>query len=183
MKNLVVIDFDGTLLPYESLRKLLWLLVTKYPVQMLPLLARRRLRIISSEEMKHKLVLLLDKKKGSAILLKQFAKKLLADCSKELLNKIQTWQSQNAEVLILSASPQIYLQYLHDALQCKVQGSYLNNNNDFVHLYGAKKANFLELNFPKSKYHYLYAVSDHKSDLPLLQLFESYDLIVAGTYA
>lgn len=183
MKNLVVVDFDGTLLPYDSLRKLLFSLLWKYPFEIGLLLVKRRLRLISAAVMKHRVILLLEKKQDSEKFLRHFVELIFSDCSAALLEKIKQWQSQHYEVLVLSASPHIYLQYLQEKLDCKIQGSYVLENGELLHLYGKHKLNFIEAHFPRIHYKYVYAVADHQSDLVLLQEFETFDLIATGAYA
>ncbi|MBR5854697.1 MAG: haloacid dehalogenase-like hydrolase [Paludibacteraceae bacterium] len=169
MKQLYAYDFDETLIPYDSFRRYLWHLVRKKTIAVGVLLLFRKLRVITSGELKKRISDMVLTSPVLQIDAEQFAKSLLSDIQN--LEKFY-----NSEILIISASPMVYMQYLAEDLQCSVVGSdYINGN--YVEMYGDAKANYIYEHYPKSEYTYTYAISDSESDLCWMKDFEKYELI------
>lgn len=168
MKKLYVYDFDETLIPYDSFRKYLWHLMRIKPIYVGGLLLLRKVRVMSSRELKKRITDMVLSSSSLQTDAMWFAKNLIADM--EHPNSIP-----NSEILIITASPMVYMRYLAEELQCTIVGSDYTNSN-YVEMYGDEKANYLYEHYPKSEYTYTYAISDSKSDLCWMKDFEKYEL-------
>lgn len=176
MIPLYVYDFDKTLIPFDSFRGYVFYWLRHIPVKMFKLLILRKLRIYTAEKFKLKVIQSVSTQPDFEELNKKFVIKMLAYVNQSMLKKIPVFETTPNYVLILSASPDIYIGKVASALGIYGKGSFIDNDS-FFHLYSAGKVKFLVENYPKSTYRYVYSVSDSKSDLVLLELFESYELI------
>lgn len=176
MISLYVFDFDKTLIPYDSFRRyvLYWL---KYmPIVLLKLLILRKLKILDSGKFKNRIIQSVSKHPKFQSKNQKFIEKVIPDVNKELINNNIEKDISEKLIFILSASPDIYIKGVVDAIGLKGKGSF-SFNNQFIHLYGSEKVKFIKENYPRENYRYVYSISDSSSDLELLTLFESYDLI------
>lgn len=169
MKQLIAFDFDKTLIPYDSFRRYLWHLMYINPLIVSCLLLLRKLRIINSRDLKKRITDMV----ASSTRLTQDAKVF----AHELLNDIPTIQhDDNSTILIITASPMIYMKYIAEELKCQlICSDYINDN--YVEMYGETKSEYLHLCFPLSSYQYKYATSDSKSDICWMKDFINYELI------
>jgi phosphoserine phosphatase len=136
----------------------------------------RKLRIIDSEKFKYKIILEIYRHPKFERINQKFIKSLIPYINTKIIKKYADNDSNNKLILILSASPDMYISDVANAMDYTGKGSYAVNNQ-FIHLFGPGKINFLNKYYPKEKYRYVYSISDSKSDLELLKLFESYDII------
>lgn len=176
MIYLYVYDFDKTLISFDSFREYVFYWLRYMPVKMSKLLMFRILRIYTVERFKQKVIKLVSAHSDFEELNQKFVKRILPHVNQDMLSKGPIIESTSKQVLILSASPDIYISRVVNALGVSGKGSYLVNGSLF-HLYGSGKVKFLSVDYPKSTYRYMYAISDSKSDQELLELFESYELI------
>lgn len=176
-KKLIVVDFDKTLVPFDSFREYVFLWIRNFPLQISYLILLRKLRLISSKLFKKKFLIIIKKHVLYNDVNEAFSKKILKQKDENLWNKIQSMLTNNDVVLILSASPDDYILCVGKLLNVNAKGSYFDTNNNFVHIYAKSKIEYIEYYYPKTKYNYYYSVSDSRTDLELLQMFESYDLI------
>lgn len=176
MIPLYVYDFDKTLIPFDSFRVYVFYWLRHIPFKMFKLLILRKLRIYTAEKFKLKVIQAVSTQPDFEELNQKFVIKMLANVNHSTLKKVPVLETTPNHVLILSASPDIYIGKVASALGIYGKGSFIDSDS-FFHLYSAGKVKFLVENYPKSTYRYVYSVSDSKSDLVLLELFESYELI------
>lgn len=170
MKKLYAYDFDETLIPYDSFRRYLWHLMRIKPIYVGSLLLLRKVRVMSSRELKKRITDMVLSTSSLQTDAMWFAKNLIADIERPIC-------IPNSMILIITASPMVYMQYLAQELQCTIVGSDYTNGN-YVEMYGDAKANYLNEYFPQTEYIYTYATSDSKSDLCWMKDFEKYELKV-----
>ena len=171
MKNIVVADFDDTLLPYDSERYYILNEIKKGNLKIIFYAILRKLRILNHTRFAE---CLYNEMKNKDLTL--FVDKLFADINQDILQQVLSYKDENTELILLSASPSCYIKKIAERLHFKGIGSdYFDNL--FIHLYADNKALFIQMNYPKSEYRYKFSISDSKSDLTLLRLFEEYELI------
>lgn len=172
MKKLFVIDFDRTLLKTNSIL----LLITKLKIPSLYIYAGlRKLRVISKKDFAYKVTLIVLKyKKEHGV--KKIVNILFDFVNSDVLNHIRENQDSNSKVIIISTSPHDYITCIAEKLGFQGFGSSIEGSR-FHYLYGKNKIELLKNEFPEDKYEYYYAISDHISDLELLDKFQ-YKFIV-----
>lgn len=171
MKKLVVVDFDKTLLPYDSLRYYVLLRIKRGDVAVLCYAFFRKIRVLS-------------KKRFSCLIDKHFSENSVAglvekfslDIDKDVLSRILNYVDDDTQIVLLSASPTIYVEKIALKLGFIGYGSYYCDG-EYFYLHGTNKQKFILEKYKKEEYRYVYSIADNKSDLPLLWLFEKYDLI------
>ena len=176
MIPLYVYDFDKTLISFDSFREYVFYWLRHTPVKMSKLLILRKLRFYTAEKFKQKVIQSVSAHRDFEELNQKFVMKILPHVNQSMLNKLSAIENMPNHVLILSASPDIYISSVASALGVYGKGSFIANDSLF-HLYSSGKVKFLSVNYPKSNYRYIYAISDSKSDQVLLELFESHELI------
>lgn len=165
-----VIDLDKTLIPYDSFRVLIKKEILKFNFPIIFLTFFRILKIQSSEDYKRKVTLIIGKK-YNLLFFKEFAKSIYMDIDTEVLAEIQLETKEGTLNILLSASPNIYVKHLIDKLGWMGSGSYFDNSENFIHLYGKDKIKWLDTNYKMSEYVYNFAISDSSTDDELLSLF------------
>lgn len=177
-KNLIVIDFDETLIPFDSFRKFVFLWLKYYPLTLLLLIACRKLRLLSAADLKNRVVKKAKTNKKFNEINNHFVQYLYLNIDKKLLTKIESEKNNEETImLLLSASPHEYINQVGAALGFTAQGSYADSNNEYQHFHGIQKTEFIKKNYPQDKYIYQYAISDSKSDLEMISMFLKHDLI------
>jgi phosphoserine phosphatase len=107
-----------------------------------------------------------------------FIYKLFDNIDMQRLELINEKYSKDCRIIILSASIDQYVKSFAQKIGWEGFGSYRDEQSGkFVHLHGIGKLEFLFKHFPISKYKYIYAISDSKSDLPLLENFNNYEFV------
>ncbi len=173
-KNLIVVDLDGTLIPFDSFRLLV--LMNIFDIRITFLLLFRVIRILNIWKFKKWIVKILimkqwDKKKAN-----KFVDKIISRIDVNILKKIQAVCESNNDIIILcSASPDIYVTKIANRLGWTGYGSFGSENP--IHLYGLNKKKFIMNKYPIEKYNYKYSISDNESDLELLHMFNTWELI------
>lgn len=176
MKDLIVLDFDKTLIPYDSFRSYIFLWLKKYPFYIGMLLVFKKIRLLSSMELKKSLLKKISKNSDYHEINTLFSLKLVSDIRHEILQEIKDKQTPGAYVLLLSASPDSYIKLVGEHLGFSAAGSHFVNE-DFQHLHGAGKIYFLKKHYPVTEFNYLYSISDSVSDIKLLEMFQNSRLI------
>lgn len=169
MKQLYAYDFDKTLIPYDSFRRYLWHLIRYRPFTICFLLLLRKLRIISSLEIKKSVTEIV----AASCVLQHDAKLFAQSIKKDIC-----WQNKHDEAttLIITASPMIYMKYIVEDMSCEILCSdYIGGS--YVEMYGDIKEKYLHAYYPTSMYQYAYAISDSESDLCWMQKFNEYKMI------
>lgn len=169
MKPLIAYDFDKTLLPYDSFRRYLWHLICRRPLRISCWLLLRKLRVISSKELKHRVTDMVESCDSLKTDAKRFANILKKD--------IHMWNEDNdTTILIITASPRIYMKYVAEDLKCDVLCSdYFNSV--YIEMYGSTKAEYLHKMYPSTEYQYIYAKSDSESDRCWMEEFNKYEIL------
>lgn len=169
MSNLYAYDFDGTLVPYDSFRRYLWHLIRYRPFYTCYLLVLRKFHLISSKDLKEKVTILVESSKYLTKDAKSFANTIKQDI---FIPKTQ----ENSIVLLITASPKVYMKYVIENMDCNMLCSdYIDN--EYVEMYGHTKAEYLHCYYPTSKYKYVYAMSDSISDICWMKEFDDYEII------
>lgn len=168
MKKLYAYDFDDTLIPYDSFRRYLWHLMSIKPIYVGCLLLLRKTRLMGSREFKKRITDMVFSSSRLQMDARLFAKNLLADIERPTY-------LPNSAILIITASPMVYMRYLAEEIQCTIVGSdYINGK--YVEMYGQAKADYIHEYFPKSEYIYTYAISDSNSDICWMKDFVKFEL-------
>lgn len=170
MKILYAYDFDGTMIPYDSFRLYLWHLLKFRPMSISLLLALRKLRLISAAGLKEKVTRIVGRSDTLQRATKRFAKRLVYDVV------MPKYAPNDGVVLIISASPKIYMHYVAEALGCElISSDYIDER--YVEMFGEQKAETLKERYPKMEYEWAYACSDSVSDICWMQEFKKHNLI------
>ncbi|NLJ82028.1 MAG: haloacid dehalogenase-like hydrolase [Bacteroidales bacterium] len=171
MKNIVVADFDETLLPYDSENVYVYKQIRRGNIKILTWFLLRKLKIISYAKFVEYLQNEMSKKDLTA-----FVNKLYADIDQEVLNQVLSYKNEHSEMILLSASPHCYIEKVAEKINFKGYGSTYYDGK-FRQLYDVNKAIFIQEKYPKTDYRYTFSISDSETDLTLLKLFEKYELI------
>ena len=168
MIQLCAYDFDKTLVPYDSYNRYLKHLFVLRPITIGVLLLLRKMRIMSSKSLKKKVTDIVSRSERLTRDARHFASKIIYD--------IQVPPRKGYMMLIISASPKIYMQYIAEQLQCKlICSDYIDNQ--YVEMYGEVKAKYLCQYYPMSEYEYVYAMSDSESDMCWMKRFKQFEII------
>lgn len=173
MKKLYALDFDKTLISYDSFRRFLKLLLAKYPVRIGVFLIARKLRLMDAAAFKERITQIVENNEE----MKHFAQSFAQLLEREATLPQQVNEDPEGEVLIISASPACYMQYLRQIGGRPViiaASDYVNG--EYCNLYGRTKQAYIAERFSTSEYIYSFAMSDSESDLCWLQMFEHYDM-------
>ena len=176
--KLIVVDFDKTLIPFDSFRQYVLIWLRKYPLQIMFLIFKRKIKILSSGEFKKRVVQLIYKHKLFEVTNHSFATVLCKKLDIQILEKIEFQKTPATKILILSASPDEYIGIIGDNLGFAAKGSHFISDNEYFHLHSDAKIKYINTNYPIDMYEYQFAISDSISDLKLLKLFSNYELLV-----
>lgn len=170
MKQLEAYDFDKTLIPYDSFRRYSLMLLRLRPIRIGALLLLRKMRILSATGLKERVTRIVTNSVALTRESRHFAQQLIYDV------QMPERTTKGGEVLIISASPQVYMRYVAELLQCELLCSDLRNGQ-YIEMYGITKADYLHRLYPQTDYRYVYAASDSESDLCWMKEFETYEII------
>lgn len=167
MIELYAYDFDKTLIPYDSFRRYLWYMCKFKPISILSLIFLRKLRLITSYSLKDRITRLVDSSSFLTLKTKLFSEELKKDI---------VWPTNKGVILIITASPLVYMKYVVENSTYQLLCSD-TIGNQYVEMYGHTKATFLHEQYPQTKYHYTYAMSDSKSDMCWMKEFDHFEII------
>ena len=171
MTPLYAYDFDKTLIPYDSFRRYLMHLLRLRPVRVGTLLLLRKLRLISGASLKAHITRMVNRSEALQRDVKHFANRVIYDV------QLPVATPKDAKVLLISASPSIYMQHIASSLACSLLCSDFVEGNKYVEMYGEKKLEALEQQYPASEYDYAFAASDSESDMCWMQEFKEYKIV------
>lgn len=166
-----VIDLDKTLIKYDTLRELLIREISKGNLYLTGISILRIVRLLSSLRYKMKVQKILAEKYTSSFF-KEYADEIFRKVNPEVMQLIQDNTDENTINILLSASPNDYVNFLCKKLNWEGSGSYFDEKGRFHHLFGEEKANWIKKRFPQKEFNYHFAISDSKTDLALLNFFE-----------
>lgn len=170
MKELYAYDFDKTLIPYDSFRQYLLHLLMLRPVSIGGLLVLRKMRMISSANIKKYVTKMVERSSRLRLDAKRFANQIVYDVQ-------MPHQATTGEVtLIISASPNVYMRYVAEALGCDLLCSGMREGA-YMEMFGDTKKEWLQRLYPQTEYTWMYAKSDSASDLCWMKEFYKYDII------
>ncbi len=170
MTPLYAYDFDKTLIPYDSFRRYLMHLLRLRPVRVGGLLLLRKLRLISGASLKARITRMVNRSEALQRDAKHFANRVIYDV------QLPAAAPKDAKVLLISASPSIYMQYIASSLSCALICSEFIGDK-YVEMYGERKKDALEQKYPKTEYVYALAASDSESDLCWMKEFKKYEIV------
>jgi phosphoserine phosphatase len=170
-----VIDLDKTLLPYDSL--------TRYVLRFMfgwrnfvPFVCYSLLRItgiLSRDKYLKKIWVRARKVDDYENKVRRFSDSLYRDINSSIFKFVLEDTVESTINILCTASPQDYVQHLSERLGWKHMCSTLDDTGDlFLHMYGEHKIAALRQHYPSEEYDYHLAISDGRSDLALLRLFE-----------
>ena len=170
MRRINVIDLDSTLLPYDSFGWLVKSELKKFDLFVWWFSVLRVLRLASSLEFKKAMTLHWLKKYDDDFL-DNYANKIYKDLDKKVLELVDSNTLTDTINVLLSASPDLYVQKVAKLLKWTGRGSYFDKES-FVNLYSQEKVNWISTKYPLSQYEYYFAISDSESDNKLLDIFK-----------
>lgn len=170
-KKINVIDLDKTLIPYDSFRLLIKEKIFDLNFFVIQLTIIRVLRFISSNKYKKRIIKHFSLKYNDTYFI-SFADKRLNDIDDKVLELIKNETKKNTINILLSASPNIFVKHIILKLGWVGKGSYFDQEDKFIHLYGENKINWLLTHYKPDDFIYNFAISDSSSDENLLLLFK-----------
>lgn len=176
-ENLIVVDFDKTLIPFDSFKRFIYLWMKEYPVSIFLIVTLQKIRILNAGNFKRLIIQRVTKNRNFTYINNDFSNALFERINIDVQKKIKNELKQNTTVLLLSASPDIYVSNIGNKLGYKAKGSFFDLDQRFVHLFGSLKIEYLKKHYPRERFNYLYAISDSNSDIELLNMFIKSDLL------
>jgi HAD superfamily phosphoserine phosphatase-like hydrolase len=175
LQKLVVFDLDGTLIPFDSLSRLIKPCLWRTPSLMMAG-AMRKAGLMSRSGFAQRAHRMLSARFAQPDFVKEIAASLCAHTLPDRLALRDFWQSQGAHLVLLSASPEEYVREVGASLGFDQSfGSHFEEKTQkYIHLHGDAKRQWIETHFPAPHWHRVYAIADQASDLPLLCLFEKH---------
>lgn len=165
-----VIDLDKTLVNFDTFRELVLREIKKGEFTIISLAILRIARLITSSHFKKSVQNYLQKKYPKSFFT-DYADEIYRQINPKVMELINQNTDKTTVNILLSASPNEYVQPLCEKLKWIGSGSYFDEKNDFHHLYGNKKVSWLEKFYPETEYQYHFAISDSKTDLEMMELF------------
>ena len=170
-QQLNVIDLDKTLLPYDSFRLMVKEKIFSVNLVVIRLTFARVIRLISACSYKEKMVKHLQLKYDETYFM-NFAEERIKDIDTKVLELIKNHTTKKTTNILLSASPDLFVKHIIQKLHWVGKGSYIDEDENFVHLYGKKKIDWLLSQYKPTDFIYNFAISDSESDKDLLVLFK-----------
>ncbi len=177
MKNLIVVDLDNTLIPFDSFKKYIFLWCKYYPIKVPFIALLRKLRLINKYEFKKRILSLVSQHTKYNDINKKIAAEVLNHINTGLLEKIKSRNEVDKIFLLLSASPNDYVKIVAQQLCWEGKGSYFNSSGTLIHMYGRQKLTYVENTFSSEEINFCYAIADAVSDLELLNIFNDYEIV------
>ncbi|VBB43672.1 hypothetical protein TRIP_B310005 [uncultured Desulfatiglans sp.] len=179
MKKLNAIDLDNTLIPFDSFRILVvsHLKQKKYltPVSVIALM--RKMRMIGGAEFKQRVLCCLQEEEQYPVLIHEVVRQVMSAIRSEIMEEIDDETDEDTSNVLITASPKDYVKLVAQRLGWPYMASEIKGKR-FIHCHGKKKLELLLKYYPEDKFIYNFAISDSLSDLPLLQTFRKYRLLI-----
>lgn len=171
--NINLIDLDGTLIPYDSFRKYVFIFLKKPHMffYLSFLIILRTTRIISLEKFKELVIKKVRKNKDYNKIMEAFSLKLYNNIKIKIKKEIDNHSFKNTINVLCTASPSDYALKLADKLGWNCICSQFNSNNKLIHIYGKNKLTALQKIYPSPQNCYYYAISNSLIDKKLLSNF------------
>lgn len=180
--KIAVFDFDGTLYNGDSLKKFCFFIYLKQPFRILFIpyqlffIVLFKIGLVSKIKMKTAFLFFLYKigeSKLNDYLIEFWENEFPSNFNEKLLLRIKALKSEGIKIIIISASPQVFIHpflkllEIDDLVGSKTSFSnhryyFLNDNR------GESKINYLKNKYPECDY--VEAYSDNKDDISLLKL-------------
>jgi len=170
-RRINVIDLDKTLIPYDSIRTLVIREISRLNLEVIFIVLMRMTRILNQYQFKSRLIKSIKRKRDISYF-DNFAKELFQDIDNDVLNLVKNATDSNTSNILISASPDFYVSALIKLLEWDGTGSYFDQFDNFHHLYGKGKIEYLIKKYPPHSYDYHLSVSDSSTDDELLNLFK-----------
>ncbi|WP_306048668.1 HAD-IB family phosphatase [Oceaniradius stylonematis] len=171
MRDLCVFDLDGTLIPHDSFGRLVRRNLRRRPLLLVAALARRA-RIMSRQRFAalcHSVLRAELAASANAGLVDE----VLAAIIPERRAVIERWRAKGAHLVLLSASPEDYVEKVGAELGFDAAfGSHWADDGRYVHLHGKGKRVFVDRTYPVTQWRRAYAIADAPHDRWLLESFE-----------
>ena len=165
------IDLDKTLIQYDSFRELIINEVKRFNMYIIYMTILRVLRVLPATKYKEKTSLHFVNKYSEKYFI-NYANKLYKDIDQRVFDIIKLNTDDNTKNVLISASPNFYVQYLIQKLNWLGSGSYFSDAGKYIHLFEKEKMNWLKKEFKQDTFEYNFAISDSSSDDELLSLFK-----------
>lgn len=166
-----VIDLDKTLIPYDTFRKFIMIQIKKMRMDVMLITLSRLSRLISQEAFKMKIIQW-SENNCSSDFIDGFVTSIIEDIDARVYEKVLEETDSETTNVLVSASPDFYVQIIIDRLNWKGRGSFINSKGSINHLFGKNKILWVKENYPESEYDYNMSISDSSSDDELLKLFK-----------
>ena len=175
IKRINVIDLDYTLLPYNSLTRFVLLFMIKWRL-FLPILLLSFFRImglLGRDKFQKRILILTRKTPNYESRLQEFAQMLYRDINSNIMRFVNENTDKNTLNVLCTSSPEDYVKYLCKKMKdWRCICSTLDEHSGlFYHMYGPNKVKSITEVYPPDSYFYYVALSDSKTDLDLLKLF------------
>lgn len=187
IKYLVILDFDGTIIPHNSFNLFIKYLYFRNirPFSLCNLITGsllRKLRLISSLEFKNKILKIIKGKASEELqkIFSEFADILMTEIRKDALRTIYSHNKNGATTIIISGAIRDYLEYLKTKLEIdailatelKYKDGICQGTIDGYEVIGDEKVKILEafLKNSNTKFERIYFYTDSYLDRPLLDM-------------
>lgn len=170
MRQLYAYDFDKTIVSYDTFRRYLLHLFLLRPMSIGRILLLRKIRLISGSDLKERVTKIVEREEVLRQDAQAYANQITHDMHWPVI------VPKDAQVLIITASPKVYMQYVAEKLGCDLICSDYKAGI-YVEMYGEEKYKSLLLSYPQSEYEYTYAASDSESDICWMREFKQYKLL------
>ena len=173
MKTLNVVDLDGTLLPYDSARRFVWLLLGRPQilVQVVQVCILRFLGRIDARTFLERVLRSARSFADHDQRMRVFSEQLYRDLDLAILERVREESDEDTITVLCTAAPEDYVKYLAKRLAWEYVCSTLEEGSRHVRMYGDRKLAAIERAYPREQYRYNFAISDSASDDRLLAEF------------
>jgi phosphoserine phosphatase len=186
MKKINVIDFDHTLLPYNSFTRFV-ICFARHWRYLFPIISLSFLRftgVLSRGGYEKRILMLVRKTADYHQRVKEFSDLLARDINMRVLGFVRKNTDEGTINILCTASPEDYI-----SLLCERLGDWIclcstldEKTGMFHHMYSREKVRSLAQRYPSDLFSYHLAISDSKIDLDLLRLFETAYLFRHGMF-
>lgn len=177
-RNINAIDLDKTIIPFDSFRFLIvkYIRDNNFATIVTIFVLARKFRLLSASTFKRLAFNCIMRSFNSNNYIFAILEKVESNLNTEVLRLIEENSNPETINVLISASPEVYVKKIADKLNWECIGTTIKGKK-IIHCYGEKKKDLIIKQYPKTDYHYNFAISDSKSDLSLLSMFEHYKIV------